>query len=216
VTFVDDLCAPAWAALSPAQRSAWHTFGANTPIVNRRGKLVALNGWQAFVSINALLAIADPNLILGDPPGNLVKPAPIPLGAFAVRLPHKGPDGATYRQGRLYLVLDEAIPSNRVVVLLNNRARVSRWSLKPWYATKRTAILPGTMGVVDLTARVGYTVGGAKWLARMRIRGPGFLGRPGGPPIKAWTVSTDNGQRTVSTLSWNSGHLGPVPPEVFA
>jgi hypothetical protein len=213
VTFVDDLLAPVWAGLSAAQRSSWHSFGANTPLRNRAGKVVALNGWQAFVSINGLLAVGDTSLVLTDPPSNLTPPAPIPLSAFSVRLVHKGPDGKTYRQGRIYLELSEPTPTNRLIILLNNRARISPWSRRPWYATKRTAILPGSSGVVDLTARVGYTVAGTRWLRRMRIEGPGFLARPGGPPIKAWTVSTENGMRTISTLAWNTGHLGALPPE---
>lgn len=214
-TYIPDLLAPVWAGLAAGDRSSWHNFAASMPVRNRRGAVVALNGWQMFVHVNALLAVADAGLILSSPPADLEAPAPVPMVAWAARLPHQGPDGLTYRRGRVYLTLAEAVPGDRVIVVLNRRDRVSPWSARPWYATKRTAILPGTTGTVDLDARVGYTVGGVKWLKRMRVRGPGFLGHPGGQPIKCWTVSTANGQRTVSTLSIAAGHPAELQAERF-
>jgi hypothetical protein len=204
-SLVGDVLAPAWAALTPAQRSSWHSYAASTPVYNLKRRVVALNGWQMWVHVNSILATADAGLILPDPPPDLVRPSPVPLAGYAIRGPHVGPDGKTYTAGRIYLYLNEPTPADRVLVVLNNVQRVSRWSARPWYPTKRTAILPGTTGWVDLTGRVGYTLAGPKWLKRMEVRGPGFLAHPAGMPVPVWTVSTVNGQRAIGTLSWTEG-----------
>lgn len=70
-----------WAGLTAAQRDAWNGYAAGTPVLNRLGESVNLNGFQMYVR-SAAFSIqmnASPSAIAPATPGLAVLGAPVSI-----------------------------------------------------------------------------------------------------------------------------------------
>ena len=202
-SYISDLIAPFWATLTNDQRSDWHFFAVDNPIINTAGELVTVNGWQMFVHVNAWLAVGDSTLMLPDPPADLVSPDPFNLSAQVWPAKLKLPGGSTYRSGRIFLDVDPAIPSNRIVFVMRTSQLVSPWSLVPWPLSHLSYIAPGFSGLHDLSIRNGYSLStpGSTYEDRQKLIGPYAKSHPKVLAARLIIASTDNGMATPGAIA---------------
>jgi hypothetical protein len=200
-TWIADRIAPAWRLLTNAQRTAWHFFATDNPWINSQGDLTSLLGYGMFVAVNSWLAIANPAYILSDPPTDLARPQSFNLPAQLWPIKSKLADGSTDRSGKLFLNVDPAIPSNRLVIVIQPAPFVSAKSEKPWPISHSTYLPPGFSGLADLSTRAGYSVSAAHNLAKLRIVGPYLRSHADQRAAKIIIVSTINGRHTEGSVT---------------
>jgi hypothetical protein len=200
-SYIRAFTAPLWNSLSDSQRSNWHFFALDNPITNDLGEFVIVNGWQMFNHTNAWLAVTDDALMLSDPPTDLKPPEPLNFNSTVWPIKSKLADTSTWRSGRVFLLVDPPIPSNRLIVLIQATTFVSRFSRKPWPRSKSTFIPPGFSGLFNLTATTGFQSSNFQGLRKKRIVGPWASHHPGSLVAKAVTVSTDNGMRSEGAIT---------------
>jgi hypothetical protein len=195
-SYIQTFTAPLWNSLTNSQRSDWHFFANDTPITNDLGEFVIVNGWQMFNHVNSWLAVTDDSLMLSDPPADLKPPAPINLNSTVWPIKSKLADASTWRSGRVFLSVDPALPSNRLIALIQATTFVSEFSLHPFPRSKSTFIPPSFSGLFDLTTTAGFQSSNFQGLQKKRIIGPWASHHPRSLVAKAITVSTENGMRS--------------------
>lgn len=205
INYLQDRVAPFWQALTDPQHSAWHFFALANPITNDQGELVTVNGWQMFVHVNSWLAIADTIYMISDPPADLTRPLPFNLRATTWSIKCKQADATTFRNGRIFINVSPAIPTDRLVMVIPAQTFISRLSLHPWAVAHSSYIAPGFSGLHDLTIRNGLSGAGASGLLHLRIVGPWAKGHPRQRAAKLLIISTMNGMRTEGTLLNSKG-----------
>jgi hypothetical protein len=199
-TFIADRIAPAWRLLTSAQKTAWHFFAVDNPILNQLGDLTSVTAFGMFVHINSWLSIANPAYILKDPPSDLITPQSFNLSAQLWPIKSRLADGSTDRTGKIFLRVDTPIPSNRLVIVIQPAPFVSALSLKPWPVSHSTYLPPGFSGLADLSTRAGYSVSTAHNLAKLRIVGPYLKGHSDQRAAKLLIVSTLNGRHVEGSI----------------
>jgi hypothetical protein len=201
-SYINDLISPFWVSLTDGQRSAWHFFAEDNPIINHLGDLTTVNGWQIFVHVNSWLSIAQLGLMLADPPDDLDPPAPINLQCQLWKAKLLDAAGDTYRAGRVFLNVAPAFPSNRVGFVMRNSTYESPWSLHPWPPAHLSVIAPSASGLHDLSVRSGYntTWPGSQYEDRMKIIGPWARAHPGERIGRLIVASTENGAFSVGSI----------------
>jgi len=200
-SYIKALTAPLWNSLTNSQRSNWHFFALSNPITNASGEFVIVNGWQMFNHVNAWLAVTDNSLMLSDPPADLKPPEPLNFNSTVWPIKSKLADSSTRRSGRVFLLVEPAIPSNRLIAIIQASTFVSEFSRNPWARSKSTFIPPGFSGLFDLTTTSGFQSSNFQGLQKKRIVGPWASHHPGSLVAKAITVSTDNGMRSEGAIT---------------
>jgi hypothetical protein len=200
-SYIKQLTAPFWNSLTDGQRSSWHFFANDNPITNDLGEFVIVNGWQMFNHVNSWLAVTDDALMLSDPPAELKPPEPLNFHSTVWPIKSQLADSSTRRSGRVFLLVDPPIPSNRLIAIIQASTFISRFSLKPWPRSKSTFIPPGFSGLFDLSTTSGFQSSNFQGLQKKRIVGPWSSHHPGSLVAKAITVNTDNGMRSEGAIT---------------
>ena len=200
MSWIQPLIAPAWNALTVAQKTAWGDFAAANPYINSRDALVSTSGYSMFTSVNTWLITTDEDDHLDNPPSDLITPPRLDLRASTVRTKALLADGSTNRKGKLILVLDDPVPANTLLWIRNitRYTRLDRRTYKQPH--KLTYLRPGESGTVDLTVFRGLPLPGGRTSLRQRIIGVRARKIPQKSAAQIIRVDMTNGRFTIGTL----------------
>lgn len=197
---ITTLIAPAWNALTGAQRTAWGTFAAANPYINALGALTSTSGYNMFTSVNTWLITTDEDDRLNDPPADLVTPPRIDYHATSTRIKSLLQDGTTVRKGRLFLVVPDAVPTNTLVWIRNTQRFLMVGFRQFKQPHKLTYLRPGESGTVDLTAFRGIPAPSFFSGQKQKIIGVKGRFRPNQSAGQVIAVNMLNGRFTIGTL----------------
>lgn len=200
-TLLSDVIHPAWAALTPEQRTCWHFWAAANPLTDEGGRLQTLYGAQAHYARNANLAVAESLTLLANPPTTLTPPLEVAILTVAWPLMSRITGTTTARRGLVYLNLEDEIPSDTVVIVRQGYDRKLTGKGRPPRIRHVTVILPTTIGDVTFTPPEGYFATTAGVNRYTTVTGITARRRPDRPLGTIRVVRIDNGSTVRQALA---------------
>lgn len=144
----------AWTVfLTPAQRAAWETFAANTPMTDTLGSVLMLTGQQAFVKANVLAyTLARPTIVAAPTTFNNGQPVAV-VQPTTLATPNKiGIATATGALLTSVLLMEDAPDDGDVAMYLGPPVNASRNFWKgPYQLAATTPIASGAGGAAFTT-----------------------------------------------------------------